>query len=105
MLVNEFGKFIAATRYENLPADVIATVKLRVLDLLAAGLAGYHLGRHKQLLPILGGAGTASAWGWEVSLRCVTRRCSIVSSRILCISTTARDLLAAIRPPSLFPAR
>ena len=63
MLVNEFGKFIAQTRYENLPADVIATVKLRVLDLLAAGLAGYHMGCHKQLLPILGGAGEASVWG------------------------------------------
>ena len=37
MLVNEFGKFIAQTRYENLPADVIEIVKLRVLDLLAAG--------------------------------------------------------------------
>src|SRR3990172_2086387 len=63
MMVNEFGKFIAQTRYENLPADVIDTVKLRVLDLLAAGLAGYHLGCHKQLLPILGGAGEASVWG------------------------------------------
>ena len=63
MLVNEFGKFIAETRYENLPVNVIDTVKLRVLDLLAAGLAGYHLGCHKQLLPILGGAGEASVWG------------------------------------------
>ena len=57
MLVNEFGTFIAQTRYENLPADVIDTVKLRVLDLLAAGLAGYHMGCHQQLLPVLGGAG------------------------------------------------
>ena len=63
MLVNEFGKFIAETRYENLPADVAETVKLRVLDLLAAGLAGYHLGCHKQLLPILGGTGEATVWG------------------------------------------
>lgn len=63
MLVNEFGKFIAQTRYENLPADVIDTVKLRVLDLFAAALAGYHLGCHKQLLPVLGGADEASVWG------------------------------------------
>ncbi len=63
MLVNEFGRFIAQTRYENLPAGVAETVKLRLLDLLAAALAGYHLGCHKQLLPILGGAGQASAWG------------------------------------------
>ena len=51
MLVNEFGKFIAGTRYENLSPGVIDTVKLRVLDVLAAGLVGYHLGCHKQLLP------------------------------------------------------
>ncbi|MBI4192356.1 MAG: MmgE/PrpD family protein, partial [Betaproteobacteria bacterium] len=63
MLVNEFGKFIALTRYENLPTGVVETVKLRVLDLLAAGLAGCHMGCHKQLLPILGGAGQACAWG------------------------------------------
>lgn len=63
MLVNEFGRFIAQTRYENLPADVIDTVKLRVLDLLVAALAGYHLGCHKQLLPILGGSGGATVFG------------------------------------------
>ncbi|MCC6531106.1 MAG: MmgE/PrpD family protein [Burkholderiales bacterium] len=63
MLVNEFGKFIAQTGYESLPAAVVATVKLRVLDLLAAGLAGYKMGCHKQLLPILGGAPEATVWG------------------------------------------
>ena len=63
MLADEFGKFIAQTRYENLPAAVVETAKLRVLDLLGAALAGYQLGRYKQLLPILGGRGKASAWG------------------------------------------
>lgn len=63
MLVNEFGKFIAQTRYENLPAAVVEAVKLRVLDLLGAALAGYQMGRYQQLLPILGGRGRASAWG------------------------------------------
>lgn len=71
MLVNEFGKFIARTRYENLPADVVETVKLRVLDLLAAGLAGYSMGCHRQLLPVLGGAEEATVWtvGRKLQLR------------------------------------
>jgi 2-methylcitrate dehydratase PrpD len=71
MLVNEFGKFIAQTRYETLPREVIDAVKLRVLDLLAAGLAGYHMGCHRQLLPILGGPGEATVWGLgrKLSLR------------------------------------
>ena len=63
MLVSEFGTFIARTRYENLPANVVETVKLRVLDALAAALTGYHMGCHKQLLPLLGGAEQASGWG------------------------------------------
>ena len=63
MLVNELGKFVASTRYENLPAEVIEAVKLRVLDSLGAGLAGYHLGCHEKLLPIYNNAGAASVWG------------------------------------------
>lgn len=63
MLVNEFGKFIAQTRYEDLPAKLVEAVKLRVLDCLAAALAGCHMGCHRQLLPLLGGAGPATGWG------------------------------------------
>ena len=63
MLVSEFGKFIAQTRYEDLPANVVETVKLRVLDCLAAALAGCHMGCHGRLLPVLGGAGPAAGWG------------------------------------------
>lgn len=81
MLVNEFGKFIAQTRYENLPANVVETVKLRVLDLLAAGLVGYHMGCHKQLLPVLGGAEQAYVWGLgkKFSLRDATLLNSFLS--------------------------
>ena len=63
MLVNEFGEFIAQTRYKNLPGEVIEVVKLRVLDVLGSALAGYRMGCHKHLLPILEGAGEATSWG------------------------------------------
>lgn len=81
MLADEFGKFIARTRCENLPAGVIEAVKLRVLDLLAAGLVGYHMGCHQQLLPVLGGAEQARLWGLgrKVSLRDATLLNSFVS--------------------------
>lgn len=78
LLVNEFGKFIAQTRYEKLPAAVIETVKLRVLDLLAAALAGFHMGCHKQLLPLLGGAPQSTAWG--VGSRISSRDATLLNS-------------------------
>lgn len=63
MLVNELGQFVSQTRCQALPADVVDATKLRILDLLAAGLVGYRLGSHKLLLPIVAGAGAASVWG------------------------------------------
>jgi len=63
MLINELGTFVANTRYETLPPAVADTVKLRVLDLLAAGLAGHYMGCHRQILPALGGAPEATVWG------------------------------------------
>lgn len=78
MLVGEFGKFIARTPYESLPARVVETVKLRVLDTLAAALAGYHMGCHRQLLPLLGGAGEATGWG--VGSRLSVRDAALLNS-------------------------
>lgn len=74
MPIEDFGKFVANTRYGDLPATVAEEAKLRVLDLLAAGLVGYHMGCHRQLLPLLGGAPEASVWGLgkKVSLRDAT---------------------------------
>lgn len=63
MLVNELGQFVARTRCQGLPADVVEATKLRILDSLAAGLVGFRLGSHRLLLPLLGGAAQASIWG------------------------------------------
>ena len=63
MLVNELGSFVARTRYDNLPADVVDAVKLRILDLFGAALASFHLDCHATLLRILGGAREATIWG------------------------------------------
>lgn len=63
MLVNELGRFIAETRYEDLPPSVIDLVKLRLLDLLGAGLVGFRMGIYKPLFEILGGAKDATVWG------------------------------------------
>ncbi len=66
MLVNELGRFVSQTRCQGLPADVVDATKLRILDLLAAGLVGFRLGSHQLLLPILGGVGPATVWGLGV---------------------------------------
>jgi 2-methylcitrate dehydratase PrpD len=62
-LAGEFGKFIAQTRYDDIPIGVRHAAKVRILDLLGAALAGYHAGRHKALLPLLDSAGDVTAWG------------------------------------------
>ena len=63
MLVDELGRFIAETRYEDLPSSIVKTVKMRVLDLLGAALAGFQLGLYRPLLEILGGRAEATVWG------------------------------------------
>ena len=81
MLANKIGDFSAHTRFDTLPQNVVDAVKLRILDGLAAGLAGFHMGRHKQLLPLLGGSPESTAWGLgqKFSLRDATLFNSFVS--------------------------
>jgi 2-methylcitrate dehydratase PrpD len=63
MLVNELGRFIAETRYDDLPPSVVETVKMRILDLLGAAMAGFQLGQYRPLFEILGGRPEATVWG------------------------------------------
>jgi len=63
MLINDLGRFVAHTRYETLPPEVVEATRLRILDLFAAGVVGFHLGSHRSLLSVLGGAREATVWG------------------------------------------
>ncbi len=63
MLVTQFGRFVAETQYESLPAAVVDAVKIRVLDLITSGLVGHRLGSARQLLACLGGEPEATVWG------------------------------------------
>lgn len=62
-MINELGKFVAESRYEDLPAAVVELAKTRILDLLSAGLAGFRLGLYRPLFEILGGKKEATVWG------------------------------------------
>jgi len=62
-MINELGKFIAGSRYEDLPSAVVELAKTRILDLLSAGLAGFRLGLYRPLFEILGGKKEAMVWG------------------------------------------
>lgn len=68
MFVTDLGRFAATTRFESLPADVVEATKLRILDVLAAGLVGVRLGSHRSLMRVLGGAPQASVWGEGIKL-------------------------------------
>jgi 2-methylcitrate dehydratase PrpD len=62
-LTNELGRFIAEAKYEDLPPTVIELVKMRILDLLGAGLVGFRLGIYRPLFEILGGKEETTVWG------------------------------------------
>lgn len=63
MIIQELGRFIAETRYEDLPFEVLEMAKLRVLDLLTSALVGFRLGHFRPLFEILGGKKEATVWG------------------------------------------
>ena len=63
MLADELGQFVARTRYDDLPQEIVGAAKTRVLDLLAAALVGFRLGIYRPLFEILGGTGDATVWG------------------------------------------
>lgn len=88
MLVNELGRFVAETRYGGLPAGVVEAVKLRILDLFAAGLVGYRVGAHARLLPLLGGRPQARVWGLGARL---SVRDAVLANSFLAHSTYLDD--------------
>ena len=63
MLVHELGRFVAETRYGDLPPSIVKVAKTRILDLLAVGLTGFRLGLYRPLFEILGGREEATVWG------------------------------------------
>ncbi len=64
MLAAELGRFASALRFRDLPPEVVAAAKVRVLDTLGAALAGVQLGNHRPVLGLLRPeAGAASVWG------------------------------------------
>src|SRR3974390_2631500 len=63
LLVHKFGQFVGSTRYEDLPGAVVNAVKIRILDTIGAGLAGFHLGNHHPLLDVIEGQGSATVFG------------------------------------------
>jgi 2-methylcitrate dehydratase PrpD len=63
MLARAFGSFVSETGYDLLPAPVVDAVKLRVLDLLGAGIAGHRLGNGSVVAPLMSGPGPCSVWG------------------------------------------
>lgn len=63
MMINELGRFVAKSKYEDLPPAVVELAKTRILDLLSAGLSGFRLGLYQPLFEILGGKEEATVWG------------------------------------------
>jgi 2-methylcitrate dehydratase PrpD len=66
----EFGRFVARTRYEDLPADVVAKAKRHILDTLGAALAGATSEEAKLTQAVLAGTeapGPTPLWGTNLA--------------------------------------
>jgi 2-methylcitrate dehydratase PrpD len=64
MLINELGRFVAETRYKDLPPEAINFAKSRILDLITAATVGFQNGAYKPVSEILrGDGGEATVWG------------------------------------------
>lgn len=60
---HKFGRFVANTHYTDLPSDVVAGAKIRMLDVIAATCAAIQLGKERDLLRMLDTTGPVSVWG------------------------------------------
>ena len=79
MLLERLGSFIAETQFSDLPPRVIDMAKVRLLDLLGAGLAGYRIGLYRPILEVLNvGVGKSTVWGEGILVS--TRDASIINS-------------------------
>jgi 2-methylcitrate dehydratase PrpD len=69
MLIKELGRFVAETRYDDLPQETINFAKSRILDLITAAAVGFQTGAYRPVSEILrGNGGEATVWG-EVESR------------------------------------
>lgn len=79
MLLERLGSFIAETQFSDLPPRVIDMAKVRLLDLLGAGLAGYRIGLYRPILEVLNvGVGKSTVWGEGILVS--TRDAAIINS-------------------------
>src|SRR3546814_33951 len=74
------GRFVANTRAEHLPSEVMQATSLRMLDTLAAAASGVQQGSHQGLLALLPGNGPISVWG-TAARRCL-RDAVIINSAV-----------------------
>lgn len=63
MLANQFGKFAAGLRFENLGQRDVEALKYRILDLIGVGIAAFQLGHAQRIACLLGSGNAATAWG------------------------------------------
>ncbi|HWN36164.1 MAG TPA: MmgE/PrpD family protein [Pseudonocardia sp.] len=70
MTARTLARFVTATRFEDLPADVVHRAKLHLLDTLGAGLAGSTAVEAQAVLDVLAAGrstgGGAAVWGTAV---------------------------------------
>ena len=89
MLIERLGTYLADTRFSDLPSGVIHTAKVRLLDLLGAGLAGYRIGLYRPVLEAVNvGSGASTIWGEG---RLVSARDAAIINSFMAHSTYLED--------------
>jgi len=68
MFVGELGRFVAETRFEDLPSSAVGAAKMRILDLVTAAMVGFRIGTYRPLFQTLGDREEATIFGEGVKV-------------------------------------
>lgn len=79
-MIEALGSFIAESCLENLPKRIIEMAKIRLLDLLGAGIAGYRIGLYRPILNLLDVGGTQAGTVWGEGIMVSTRDAALINS-------------------------
>jgi 2-methylcitrate dehydratase PrpD len=80
MIAEKLGQYLAECTFSDLPKRIVELAKMRVLDVLGAGMAGYRIGLYRPLLESLDLEGTCSSVVWGDGRLVSTRDAALINS-------------------------
>jgi 2-methylcitrate dehydratase PrpD len=96
------GDMVYRTNYEDLPEEIVAFAKARLIDTLAIAFAGYRNGLHKPALAVYrGSAGNRSATAIAEGSRLFWTHAALLNSSMCPADMTDGERRAALHPSAM----